>query len=447
MPSTRQQFLRGSFWAALGFGFGQVLRLASNLILARLLVREDPTGTSAFGLMALVNVFLAGLQMFSDIGVGPSIIHNQRGDDRSFLNTAFTMQAGRGIILFVLSCAIAYPFPQYPQQPDLIWLIPASAFSVLFAGLNSTSLWTLTRHIQQGKVTALRTFADVIAALVSIVWAFIHPSVWALVGGVLARTIVTAVASHFLIPDRNRLEWDREAFKELYRYGRMIFLSTATFFLAGQGERLILGKYLADEEGGMSVLGVFHIAQMLATFAALAVIEVNNRVLFPTVARSLRENRAMAMRQYAKARAALAVIALLMAMGLIFIGPWFVRFTLPPEYQDATWMLQIMATLAVFNVSGGTIVSLLMADARLSYAVTSNLSRFAVIAFGLVWALETSDFRTAMWVIGLSPIPSYLVYVWGLKRHFPEAVKEEVGFAVAMVLTLIACYRTALIPS
>ena len=69
----------------MGFGTGQVLRLASNLILTRLLFPE------AFGVMAMVSVFLMGLAMFSDVGVGPAIMQSKRGDDRDFLNTAWTI--------------------------------------------------------------------------------------------------------------------------------------------------------------------------------------------------------------------------------------------------------------------------------------------------------------------------------------------------------------------
>ena len=47
--------LRSSSWLVLGYGGSQALRLASNLILARLLFPE------AFGLMALVNVVTMGL--------------------------------------------------------------------------------------------------------------------------------------------------------------------------------------------------------------------------------------------------------------------------------------------------------------------------------------------------------------------------------------------------
>jgi hypothetical protein len=39
--------------------------------------------------MGLVMVFLSGLDMLTDMGIGMDVIQHRRGDDPSFLNTAF----------------------------------------------------------------------------------------------------------------------------------------------------------------------------------------------------------------------------------------------------------------------------------------------------------------------------------------------------------------------
>ena len=49
------------------------------------------------------------------------------------------------------------------------------------------------------------------------------------------------VWSHFLIPGKsNHFAWDREAAKEIFSYGKWIFLSSALFFLYSEADRLIL---------------------------------------------------------------------------------------------------------------------------------------------------------------------------------------------------------------
>ena len=51
------------------------LRLLSSAVLWRLLDADD------FGVMAVVMVFLQGIAMFSDVGIGPSIVQSKHGSD------------------------------------------------------------------------------------------------------------------------------------------------------------------------------------------------------------------------------------------------------------------------------------------------------------------------------------------------------------------------------
>src|SRR4029077_17164862 len=71
VSSLRRRTLHGSVWTTSEYAINVVFRLGGNLILTRLLVPD------MFGIMALVNTFLMGLQMFSDVGIGPSIIQNR----------------------------------------------------------------------------------------------------------------------------------------------------------------------------------------------------------------------------------------------------------------------------------------------------------------------------------------------------------------------------------
>src|SRR5205823_683589 len=88
-PSLKKAVLSTAAWTAAGFGTLLLFRFASNAILTYLL---DP---KVFGLMMLVNVFIVGLHMFTDIGTGLSVIRSPRGDDPDFLNTAWTIQVLR----------------------------------------------------------------------------------------------------------------------------------------------------------------------------------------------------------------------------------------------------------------------------------------------------------------------------------------------------------------
>ena len=101
--SKKKRAIVGSLWTVMGFGGSQFVRLLSNLLLTRLLLPE------VFGVMALVQVVLQGLQMLSDAGISTSVVRSNQGDDPDYLNTAWTLQVIRGVLIWFVSCVLAYP--------------------------------------------------------------------------------------------------------------------------------------------------------------------------------------------------------------------------------------------------------------------------------------------------------------------------------------------------
>ncbi|MCZ0901732.1 oligosaccharide flippase family protein, partial [Microcoleus sp. HI-ES] len=115
------------------YGSSQIIRFGSNLILTRLLLPE------LFGLMGLAYVFIAGINLFTDIGLGPSIIQNKRGEDPQFLNTAWTLQVIRSFFVWICLVIITQPVANFYEDPRLLWLVPIIGINSLIGGFKSTS--------------------------------------------------------------------------------------------------------------------------------------------------------------------------------------------------------------------------------------------------------------------------------------------------------------------
>src|SRR5262245_20535951 len=101
VASLKSFALRGTVITVLGFGATLVLRLGSNLALTRLLSPQ------AMGIGALITTVLLGLWLMTTFGADLSVIQNERGEDKAFLNTAWTMESMRGAIITGLGCGLA----------------------------------------------------------------------------------------------------------------------------------------------------------------------------------------------------------------------------------------------------------------------------------------------------------------------------------------------------
>lgn len=273
-PAGRSLFaraLRGSAFTAGSYVLTQVMRLASNLILTRILAPD------AFGVMALVSVVLVGMVMFSDVGVSASIAQNKRGDDPDFLNTAFTIHAFRGTMLWLVTCALAWPLASFYHAPELKYLLPVAGISLFISGFNPTRIDTATRHLLLGKVTLLDLVAQAIGIVAMVALSLATHSVWGLVIGAIVGSLAKLVLTWLYLPGpANRFHWDKSAGHELIHFGKWIFMSTACGFALAQGDKAIFGHYLSLEQ-----LGVYNIAYFLASFPLLLARAVNSRVMIP----------------------------------------------------------------------------------------------------------------------------------------------------------------------
>lgn len=270
-PGLAGRVLRGSAFVVLGYGASQVIRLASNLILTRLLFPE------AFGLMALVMVAIVGLASFSDVGIGPAIAQSRRGDDPAFLRAAYSLQVARGFTLWIGACLLAWPVAAFYGEPELALLLPAVGFSSVITGFNSISVETAHRHLLLGRVTLIELVSQVVGTAAMILLAWTTRSIWALVLGGTVASVVKLALSHLCLPGAGfRFGWEPEARRELARFGRWIFLSTVCGFLLSQGDKLILGKYLSLE-----ALGVYNIGFFLASFPLLLGRALIERMVIP----------------------------------------------------------------------------------------------------------------------------------------------------------------------
>ncbi|MFA9479092.1 oligosaccharide flippase family protein [Phycisphaerales bacterium AB-hyl4] len=336
-PGLKARALIGGGWVTAEYALGQVLRFGGNLVLAYLLVPE------AFGLMALVNVFLQGLQMFSDVGLAPSIIRSKRGEDPTFLNTAWTIQIIRGFVLWAAALALAVPV-SWLWGYELRYLLPVAGITAITMGLGSTSIYVLNRQLKMQALAKLRLAAQAVGVVVMVAWALVHPSVWAMIAGAIASQLVRCVGSYALpTATRHRLAFDRAAFTELFRFGRWIFLGTLIAFLAKQIDKLLLGALFAP-----AVLGVFWIAVQISEVAPLLATRLGQSVGFPALAELYRRDADRFFSRLRHVRAMLIFPAVVGQLLLLVVGPAVAVWLYPPAYSDVGWILRLMivATLA-----------------------------------------------------------------------------------------------------
>lgn len=421
--------MRSSAWTVLGYGGSQALRLASNLILTRLLFPE------AFGLMALVSVFLVGLTMFSDLGTHPSILQSKRGDDPAFLDTAFTFQVIRGVVLWLASVAIAYPAALFYDQPLLMWILPVAGFSLLLHGLEPTRVDTAARHLRLGRLTALDLIAQAVGIVSMVVLAWATQSVWALVAGWIVTAGVRLALITLALPGpKSRFGWETAAARELVQFGGWLFLSTACGFLVAQGDKAILGKYLTLEQ-----LGLYNIGFFLASFPMLLGQTVGGRILIPLYRERPPGEAAANFARLRQMRFLLTGAVFMLLAVMAYGGEWIVDLLYDARYSPAGAILVLIAVVQIPSVIGMTYdqSALAAGDSRNYFLLTA--ARALCLVAGLILGAEWLGLVGALIGQAVAALAVYPLLIWLARRHRAwDALHDGVFAAIGLVIAITA---------
>jgi O-antigen/teichoic acid export membrane protein len=406
-PSLKRLALSGTAWTLFGHAAGETLRFGSHLLCAWLL---DP---AVFGVMVMVNVVLQGLKMFSDLGTGASIIQHRRGDEGTFLDTAWTIQVIRGGSLFLAASLLAGPVALYRGHAELMLLIPAAAASGLLNGFNSTAPSTLHRRMELRKLTIFDLSWQLAGSAATIICVLLMRNVWALVLGGVIRAAIRLLSSHTVIAERrNRFAWDREAVSDLVRFGRWIFIATALTFLCTQGDKLILAGTWSDRD-----LGLYGIAFFLAMAIPGLLRQQANRVLFPLYARISQESPDTLRPKMRRVRLWLHAATLAPMCVLAIWGQPIAQLLYSHKYQGLGWILQILALGGIFHAVELTMSPVLLARGDSFRHMIVLISRAVLlIACMITGGLLDGQFGFVLGVAA-AQVLYYPVLAWAIHHH------------------------------
>lgn len=390
-----------SFWVFGGYAVGQVLRLASNLIMTRMLAPE------MFGVMAVANVVVAAVQMLTDMGIQKSIIQSKSGVQRSFLNTAWAMQILRGISLAGLIFGLALtlwligpdlsPSSVY-SHPDLPLVLMVLASSLIIGGFRSTKSAVANRTLNMEKLTTIDLGAQVIAIVTMISWASHDPTVWALVAGTLISIIAKVITENIFLPgEGNAWEWKKQHVKEIFHFGKWIFATSLLSYWVLNGDRVILGFDITAGE-----MGVYSIAIFIVGSVRGALNSIMQKVMYPAMSSALREKRDC-ISVYYRFRLPLDALICGLCGFLVVAGQIIVDILYDDRYMQAGIFLTYLSVGLLADRYRG-LGLYYQAQGKPKKMMIIALSRAALLTIGLPVALYQYGLIGAVIFLGVYPL-------------------------------------------
>ncbi len=269
LGNIEQKAVAGGFWVFTGRILSRALSFIRIIIVARILAPDD------FGLFGLALLSLSILETFSQTGFGAALVQ-KKGRIKEYLDTAWFVQAIRGMVIFLVLYFSSSFIASFFNNALLVPLVKVIGITILLKGFINTGLHYFNRELKFDKLFFYEMFSTAVDFSVTVVLAFLLRNVWALILGLLAGTIVRLFLSYILHPYRPGLNFDFHKAKELYSFGKWIFITSILLFLVNQGDDLLVGKVV-----GIAALGFYQMAYRISNTPTTEITHLISGIVFP----------------------------------------------------------------------------------------------------------------------------------------------------------------------
>jgi O-antigen/teichoic acid export membrane protein len=398
-----QKTARGGIWVFGSLFFNKALFFVQTIILVRLLTPDE------FGLMGIAYVALAAIAVFTETGFNSALIQRKEYNN-DVLNTAWVMQIARGLVLFLVLFLASSFIANFYENPQLESILRVIGLSYLFGGFMNIGIILFSKELNFKKRVLYEQVTNISAIIVTVILAFILRNVWALVIGHITGALMGTLVSFGIHPFMPRFKFKIDVAKELFGFGKHVFVAGVLIFLITQGDDALVGKVL-----GMGALGFYVLAYNLSNMPATSITHVISSVSFPAYSK-LQDDYDRLGSAYVKILRFTALLSIPLAGFIFILGPDFVKFVYGQEWTPMIPALLIMCFLGLFRSLVATIAPVFMAIGK---PYISNK-----IIFGQLVVLVVSIYPlTKLYGIAGAALSGMLCYLYSLILHYIKLSK------------------------
>ncbi|MHA2769955.1 lipopolysaccharide biosynthesis protein [Vibrio harveyi] len=269
MQHNKKQIKSGFLWSAIDSFGNQALSLGISLTLANQL------GPSAYGLVAMLTIFIAIAGVFVNSGFNSALIRKTDRNERDYATT-FYFSLGMSLVCYLLLFIVSPFIAQFYAQPELTLLTRVIAIAIVIdtlAIIPRTKLSVALDFKSQAKANLAALLAS---GSVGLYMAFNEYGVWSLVGQQLTKAIISVITLNILSPWKPVEAFCQKTFKELFGFGSKLLASGLLDTIYNNLYGLIIGKQFSAAQ-----LGIYNQANTLSSMPATTITGVIQRVTYP----------------------------------------------------------------------------------------------------------------------------------------------------------------------
>jgi len=428
--TLRRLAVRGAGMTVFSGGFALAIQVVATVVLARLLTPRD------FGLVTMVTTFSLLLSNFGINGITEAIVQQKTIDDTHASNLFWINLLG-GLLLTGGFAAAGTLLAKFFGEPLVAPIAVGVSLSIALTSISVLHLALLKRAMLFSAVAKNDIVARAVSVVVSIFFGWAGWGYWALVLGVCALPLSTAIGAWILcrwVPGRPRpAPGTGEMLKyAMYTYGRF-----SVNYFARNADNVLVGWRF-----GAPSLGFYKKAYDLFSLSAAQLVASTSVVAVSALSR-VRDDSAQYRRYLLGAMAVMAFLGMGIAGDLTLTGKDVIRVLLGPGWGVAgrifTFFAPGIGMMLVYGTHGWIHLSIGRADRWFRWGVVEWTVTILLFLLALHWGPEgiAVAWCVSFWVL---TIPA----MWYAGRPIGLGVAPIIDvvwrYVVASLLAGLACY-------
>lgn len=325
-------------WRFLERSGAQGVAFVVSIVLARIL---DP---SLYGVIALVTVFTAVLQVFVDSGMGNALIQKKDADDLDF-SSVFYFNIATCVFLYIIAFVSAPLIAYFYEMPELSSIVRVLSLIVVISGVKNVQQAYVSRNLLFKKFFYSTLGGTLGAAVIGIWMALRGFGVWALVVQHLFNAAIDTIILWNTVRWRPKKMFSINRLKGLFAYGWKLLVSALIDTGYNNLRSLIIGKLYTSSD-----LAFYNRGKQ---FPNLVVTNINSSidsVLLPTMSK-VQEDKSRVRDMTRRAIKVSTYIMMPIMTGLAVCAEPIIRLVLTEKWLPAVFFLRFFCfTYAMYPI-------------------------------------------------------------------------------------------------
>ncbi|MFT7049609.1 MAG: O-antigen/teichoic acid export membrane protein [Psychroserpens sp.] len=407
---TKAKIIKGGFYLTIVNVLSQLLAIVVNIVLARLLLPED------FGLVALTMTFIGFITLFTNMGFGSSIIHENETNQKQ-LSSIYWLNYALSIASFLVIISTSQYAASFFNEPKLIAIVLVAAINILLNPFYIVQYKLLERDLEFRTISKINLSGTLIGSIAAIIGAYLGLGVYALILQSLVSSIVRLVLILFYKRWFPNFHFNFKEIKHMIWYSLKFKASNMAMYFERNIDYLILGKFFTS-----IILGYYAFAYNIMYTPVKRISYVFSEVLFPSFS-SFKNDKEKIINGYFKSVNLVALVSIPAMTILAFNAELIIQTVFGQKWDGAIPIVRILcfagAIQSISQFGGVIFASVGKPEVTLYVSIGRTILTVLAIVIGVQYGV--------LWVAYLLVIAkalSFILFLLVLNYYIPFSIKQ-----------------------